>query len=353
MIDIHNISTETINCACCENNHDAKIPVEVMESINAHIMDKTNKSKRQEPRPWHYWICQKQRGQLPEIMADVKKRKRIYKKSGQKFKEKALKIFMNAGYGCFKQPYFEYHDPRVAELTTAFGQYTLKRLAGDKAIYGDTDSVYLTNESDTIVEEATKINVDLEVDKKWKILFLTSNKKQYYGITQQGKLEHKTLTGMKSNHPAYFNEVTTRLISQEFQESFITNPSSALVNVLAYVHFAFELLKTVDTRDLSYSFEASKNLYEYASNGRERKIYQEKIEDLDSVESAQAASQANNVYRYWKVLDGGKSTITTHPEKYHVDFLKYKEELFNCIEPILYAYGISRENLQRLLADRF
>ena len=83
MINIHNISTETINCHCCKDDFNVRVTSEVMESINAHVMDKKNKAKNQEPRPWHYWICRKQRGQLSEVMVDLIKRKIAYKKLGQ------------------------------------------------------------------------------------------------------------------------------------------------------------------------------------------------------------------------------------------------------------------------------
>jgi DNA polymerase elongation subunit (family B) len=100
-------------------------------------------------------------------------------------------------------------------------------------IYGDTDSIYLASKNDALVTKAAEINVDLEVDKEWKILFLTSKKKQYFGILASGKLEHKTLTGMKSDHPPYFKEVAKKLVSKEFQESFITSdPASASEKIL-------------------------------------------------------------------------------------------------------------------------
>jgi DNA polymerase elongation subunit (family B) len=129
-------------------------------------------------------------------MANLMERKRQYKKSGHKLKEKAIKILMNSGYGCFGNTYFEYRDPRVAELITGYGQYTIKRLeeyAGDKMIYGDTDSIYLLSRDDDIIEEASNLNVTLEFERWWKGLFLTPNKKQYFGITQEGKELRKTL----------------------------------------------------------------------------------------------------------------------------------------------------------------
>ena len=120
--------------------------------------DPKNKAKKQEPRPWHYWICQNRRGQLAEVMKDLVERKIRNKEAGLKLKERAVKILANSGYGCFGNAYFEYQDPRVAELITAFGQYTLKSLVNfvgeDKVLYGDTDSIYLVGANDNIVKVA-------------------------------------------------------------------------------------------------------------------------------------------------------------------------------------------------------
>jgi hypothetical protein len=82
---------------------------------------------------------------------------------------------------------------------------------------------------------------------------------------------------MKSDHPANFRDVTKMLISKEFQESFIISDSSE--NIIRYVRTAFEILQTVSLDDLAYSFEATKNLYEYVSEGKEQKIYREILED--------------------------------------------------------------------------
>ena len=62
-----------------------------------------------------------------------------------------------------------------------------------------------------------------------------------------------------------------------------------------------------------------------------------------SVELAQSKSQANNVYRYWKVQGvKSKPDITIHPEKYQLNIAKLKEELFTSIKPILAAYGVGK-----------
>ena len=84
MANIHNISSETVNCACCERVPAARIPNEVMHDMNEYLLDEDNKAKKKEPRPWYYWICQKNRGQFAEIMKDLVERKIRYKQLGLK-----------------------------------------------------------------------------------------------------------------------------------------------------------------------------------------------------------------------------------------------------------------------------
>jgi hypothetical protein len=43
--------------------------------------------------------------------------------------------------------------------------------------------------------------------------------------------------------------------------------------------------------------------------------------------------------------------VTIHPEKYELNISQYREELFKCGEPILQAYGMNKEELNRLRDD--
>ena len=67
----------------------------------------------------------------------------------------ALKNLINGCYGLFGSEGFRYADYRVTELTTAFGRETLvhmeqiaKEVYGFDIIYGDTDSIFVTNVTD-------------------------------------------------------------------------------------------------------------------------------------------------------------------------------------------------------------
>jgi DNA polymerase elongation subunit (family B) len=359
MSNIHNISTETINCGCCDpNDRETRVDDKVMLEINDYVTDEKNKAKNNEPRPWHYWICKRERGKLADVMKNLTAKKLAAKESGNKLQEKAIKIFMNSGYGCFGQSYFSYLDPRVAELITSFGRYTLKQLfesvgGEDKVLYGDTDSIYLPFENGAIVSKANRLDVRLEVDRRWKILFLTPNKKAYFGLTEKGKLVYKTLTGMKSNQPAYFDKITRRIIKKEVLESFVGDCNNPLDAILEYLRSAFVQLEICDINELFYSQKASKNLYDYKNDGIQQQIYKEILQDCGGdIDLAQSQSQSGNVYEYWKIIERVEmktiEKVTIHPEKYELNISRYRKELFKCVEPILQAYGIPEIELDQL-----
>jgi DNA polymerase elongation subunit (family B) len=228
----------------------------------------------------------------------------------------------------------------------------LEKFVGkENVLYGDTDSIYLVGANNKIVAEARdKFNVRLEVDKVWKILFLTSNKKQYVGLTAEGELEYTTMTGMKSNQPLYYNEVAQKLISKEFLEAFIdTSAEIALERIVKYIPTAFIELQLSDNLDkLSFSFESNEPLYTHKNNNIQQQIYEEILEECgNDTQLAHSKSEAGHVYRYWKIKAKNRKA-TIHPEKYELDMQKYKEGLFNCIKPELEVFGMSESEISQL-----
>lgn len=103
---------------------------------------------------------------------------------------------------------------------------------------------------------------------------------------------------------------------------------------------------------LTFSQEAKKALYEYKNNGKERQMYSEILEDCGGdIELAQSKSQPNNVYKYWKIIGENGKSVTRHPERYQLNMIGYKVELFKCIEPIIQAYGMEEENMDKLYKE--
>jgi len=197
-------------------------------------------------------------------------------------------------------------------------------------------------------------------DRIWKVLFLTSNKKQYVGLTEQGKVIDKGLIGKKNNQPAYFNEVVSYLISKEYFEQFVIESAEVtLGRIIGYVHFAYETLnEKVSNHDLdfiveklAYSNKSSKALYDIKQDGWQKDIYNEICADNGgNIELAKSKSQANCVYQYWKVKEskGKNGKVTIHPEKHMLNISKYKEELWKCIEPLLEVCGLAETKVEKL-----
>jgi DNA polymerase elongation subunit (family B) len=372
MADIYNLSSETINCSCCVDSENARISEQVMNSINEGL---SKLDPPQPPREWHYWICQQRRGKFAEIQHDLIQKKEQYKSLKLKTAEKATKLFANSGYGAFGHFGFAYYDPRLAELVTGHGRITLKGLVSlisDSTkynlpvLYGDTDSLFVADGArpenaqriENFLSEAQEtFKIKLSKEKALKILVLTRNKKQYFGINSEGELISKTMIGMKSDKTLYCQQITSRLISPEFLEPFIdkSNLSEAQEKVLLFVKASFAKLESkILQKDLefikhklAYSLKASRSLDTYNNEGVHKEIYLEVIEKTDPAKnnnSKNSLFSAEQVYYYYKIqplqMNGHQKKYSTYPEKYPLDLDKYKEELLTSIEPILEALGL-------------
>jgi DNA polymerase, archaea type len=100
------------------------------------------------------------------------------------------------------------------------GLEQLLRDNGFQILYGDTDSLFVKNINNVDSNNVTlmakeKYRVEFSEDKKWKVLFLLKEKKQYFGVLKNGKLLYKMLLGLKNSYPSFFNEIITSLISKE------------------------------------------------------------------------------------------------------------------------------------------
>ena len=236
----HNISPETVMCDCCRDDPKAKIANKIMQYINDGLIERNKKSPGEgyAPRSFHYWICVKKRGILPQIMEDLFKKKAAYKKAKKTSEEKGVKIAANSGYGVFAYKFYEGYNIGVAELITGFARYALLGLKKEienlsfSVIYGDTDSLFIkdirpnvgktTDDFNQIVELAqSRYQVEFEKDKVFKVFFipsktneiLTPSQKQYFGLLENGEVYATTLVGMKSNYPKYFRNVMLKLIT--------------------------------------------------------------------------------------------------------------------------------------------
>ena len=95
---------------------------------------------------------------------------------------------------------------------------------------------------------------------------------------------------------------------------------------------------------LFFSFTAEKQLSEYGK-GYQREIFCENVINGKSI-------AAGERYRYYKIIpaeeDGRVKKFATDGQ-YELDIAKYKESLWNCIEPIVETYGFDIKVLKEFI----
>ncbi|MGH9974321.1 MAG: DNA polymerase domain-containing protein, partial [Nitrososphaeraceae archaeon] len=219
MIVNNNISFETVDCVCCNENSTAKIPDYIFDG------KKTNRH-----------ICTKYFGVLTKQIMDYMNKRIEYKRLAKQLVNdndyinreeqireyeiisNAYKILINSAYGQLGHKFAKYENVMAAELVTRYGRATIQycaKIAKEvfhwAVIYGDTDSLFVNNSeniSDADIKTFVDIcqqqmHVNMELDKIYEKL-LIAGAKNYVGIIKDSKkIVIKGLAGKKSDRCAW------------------------------------------------------------------------------------------------------------------------------------------------------
>jgi len=202
IIKVKNLSYETVRCS-----HD---------TCKKNTIPQTN-----------HWVCTKKNGLTSVLIGSLRDlRVNYYKNMAKKdtltVEEKqlftvvsqALKVILNASYGVMGAEIFPLYFLPAAEATTATGRHIIMdtinkcKESGIDVLYGDTDSLFVKKPTpkqieDIITKAKIDHNVELEIDKEYRYVVLSSRKKNYLGVTKNGKVDVKGLTGKKSHTPPF------------------------------------------------------------------------------------------------------------------------------------------------------
>lgn len=210
IIKVRNLSYETVRC--------------VHEECKKNTIPDTN-----------HWTCTKYNGLTSMLIGSLRDlRVNYYKSLAKKAKtqeqkeqytvvSQALKVILNASYGVMGAEIFPLYFLPAAEATTAIGRYiimeTIKKCQenGIEVLYGDTDSLFVKNPTEEqiqkVIENTKKEqSVDLEIDKVYRYVVLSGRKKNYLGVTKDGKVDVKGLTGKKSHTPPFIKNLFYELL---------------------------------------------------------------------------------------------------------------------------------------------
>src|SRR5918911_24940 len=205
IIKVHNLSYETVNCPhqSCKKDLSQQIPGTT------------------------HWICKEKRGLTSLLIGSLRDLRVNYYKYLSKNKalpseerqlynvvSQAIKVILNASYGVMGAEIFPLYCLPVADATAAIGRITTTKTIekckeiGIDVVYGDTDSLFLKNPSNTQVDQISawarsNLGVDLEIDKQYRYVVFSELKKNYLGVLADGTVDVKGLTGKKSHTPPF------------------------------------------------------------------------------------------------------------------------------------------------------
>jgi len=132
-------------------------------------------------------------------------------------RQKALKVIANATYGYAGWLGARWYRKPVAESTTAWGRYVIRRTVemakemGIELIYGDTDSVFVRYEPEKVerflkaVEE--EFGLKIKPDEIFERVLFTEAKKRYAGLLPDGRLEIVGLEAIRGDWSALARKV--------------------------------------------------------------------------------------------------------------------------------------------------
>ena len=339
IIKVNNLSYETVRC-----NHD---------ECKKNMIPQTN-----------HWVCTKKNGLTSLIIGSLRDLRVNYYKSQSKKPDiseeerqlylvvtQALKVILNASYGVMGAEIFPLYYLPAAESTTGIGRHiildTIEKCkeSGINVLYGDTDSIFVKNlskEQITMLIDRAKNDhsVELEVDKEFRYVVLSNRKKNYLGVTKDGKADVKGLTGKKSHTPKFIKTLFYELLdilSAVQNEGEFTNAKKRITEKISeYAKKVQE--KKIPLPELAFNVMISKAPSEYVKTIPQHIRAARQLETIREIKKG-------DIISYVKILNkpGVKPVEMARPDE--VDSSKYMEFMERTLEQITSSMDLDFDSI--------
>jgi len=339
IIKVRNLSYETVRCP--------------HEDCKKNTIPGTN-----------HWACTKKNGMTALIIGSLRDLRVNYYKSLSKKEtlteeqrqqytvvSQALKVILNASYGVMGAEIFPLYFLPAAESTTAIGRYTILETikkcesTGIEVLYGDTDSLFIKNPTSeqikAVIEQAKKDHgVDLEIDKTYRYCVLSNRKKNYFGVTEDGKVDVKGLTGKKSHTPAFIKNLFFELIdvlSKVKSMDDFNNAKKEISEKIAIVGKKVEA-KEIPIDELTFNVMLSKAPSEYVKTVPQHIRAARQLEGIREIKKGDRIS-------FIKILNKPGVKPAELAKKEEIDPKKYMEFLESTLEQITSSMSLDFDTI--------
>jgi DNA polymerase I len=328
IIKVRNLSYETVRCP--------------HEECKKNTIPGTN-----------HWACTKKNGLTSMIIGSLRDLRVNYYKSLSKKEtltddqrqqytvvSQALKVILNASYGVMGAEIFPLYFLPVAEATTAIGRYTILETikkceaVGIEVLYGDTDSLFIKNPTreqiQIVIDQAKKEHgVDLEIDKTYRYCVLSNRKKNYLGVTKDGKVDVKGLTGKKSHTPPFIRKLFYELLEILSKVQTIEDFQKAKQEITEKISTCGKKVqaKEIPLEDLTFNVMLSKSPSEYT------KTIPQHIRAAKQLEAIREIKKGDKI-SFIKILNKPGVKPVELAKKEEMDSKKYMEFMESTLEQI-------------------
>ena len=328
IIKVNNLSYETVRCP--------------HEECKKNMIPQTN-----------HWACTKKNGLTSLIIGSLRDLRVNYYKNQARKKDnteeekqlytvvtQALKVILNASYGVMGAEIFPLYFLPAAESTTGIGRHiildTIEKCKENNidVLYGDTDSIFVKNlsieQSEMLISRAKDDhNVELEVEKEFRYVVLSNRKKNYLGVTKDGKADVKGLTGKKSHTPKFiktmFYELIDILTKVQNKEEFTQAKNDIIKKIAEYAKKIQN--KEIPLTELAFNVTISKAPSEYVKTIPQHIRAAKQLETIREIKKG-------DIISYVKILNKPGVKPVEMAKQSEIDSSKYMEFMESVLEQI-------------------
>ncbi|MFW9831248.1 MAG: DNA polymerase domain-containing protein [Candidatus Thorarchaeota archaeon] len=254
-------------------------------------------------------------------------------------------IVTHNSYGVLGASHFPLYCAPAAESITALGRYAITQTItkaeeiGVTVLYGDTDSLFLDRPTPDqlrqLIEYSEKeLRVELDVEKEYRFVALSERKKNYLGVSEDGQVDIKGLTGKKRNTPAFLQEAFMQMIDILREVRDREGFASAKKRILQLAREKLTMLerREFQVEDLAIRVQLTKNLDAYV------KTTPQHVKAAKQLEAAGTEVTAGDIISFVKTTGGVKPVEQAKVQD--IDVAKYKDLVKSTFEQVLDALGI-------------